>query len=530
MKKIISLALLTIFVSVYISCDSKKEKNAVTSKEKNIKTIQHNKVLDSTALPVFYTKYPKLNNYESESVKLYEEHQNAKIWFDEKGLKEFAHSLYSRYLALDQEGIETIFPYQNELKIIFHTEKDTALSLADIEIMLTNLYLFYADQVIGGGLDEKATNDLGWLLPRKQISYTNLLDSILRHPKGVINKDELFIKQYYKLRNTLKKYREIEKNGGWPFINIDADFKSFKKGDSASAIGQMRNRLFITGDIDNNNESNIYDNELKVGLDKYLLRNGFNEEANILQEHIAAMNVPVGDRIKNIMVNMERCRWILPEDSKKNEFIIVNIPAFYVYFFRDYKKVFESPVVVGKKMHETVIFSGKMSYIVFSPYWNLPTSIINKDVKPGMAKNPNYLADHRMEWNNGNVRQIPGRNNSLGLVKFIFPNSNSIYLHDTPAKSLFGRESRAFSHGCVRVGKPRDLAVKILENDKNWTPAKIDAAMSGKKETTYVLKNKIPVYIGYFTSWVKDDGSVNFYKDIYKRDKRLASLIFDQNK
>jgi murein L,D-transpeptidase YcbB/YkuD len=123
------------------------------------------------------------------------------------------------------------------------------------------------------------------------------------------------------------------------------------------------------------------------------------------------------------------------------------------------------------------------------------------------------------------VRQKPGVKNSLGLVKFMFPNSNNIYLHDTPSKSLFAKETRAFSHGCIRVGKPRDLALAILKNDKNWTPEKIDAAMHAGKENTYVLKNKIPVYIGYFTAWVDDKGEINFYDDVYQRDERLSNLI-----
>jgi murein L,D-transpeptidase YcbB/YkuD len=196
-----------------------------------------------------------------------------------------------------------------------------------------------------------------------------------------------------------------------------------------------------------------------------------------------------------------------------------------VIFFRDGKIDFQSPVVVGTTMNKTVIFSGKMSYIVFSPYWNLPQSIIEKEVKPGIAKNRNYLANHNMEWNRGQVRQKPGVKNSLGLVKFMFPNSNNIYLHDTPSKSLFAKETRAFSHGCIRVGKPRDLALAILKNDKNWTPEKIDAAMHAGKENTYVLKNKIPVYIGYFTAWVDDKGEINFYDDVYQRDERLSNLI-----
>jgi murein L,D-transpeptidase YcbB/YkuD len=238
------------------------------------------------------------------------------------------------------------------------------------------------------------------------------------------------------------------------------------------------------------------------------------------------MNIPVGDRIKKIIVNMERCRWITPEFSLAKEYIVVNIPAYSLTMMRDSNVVFQSPVIVGKNLTKTVIFSGKLSSIVFSPSWNLPQSIINDEVKPGMAKNKNYLTRHDMEWNNGQVRQKPGKNNSLGLVKFIFPNSNDIYMHDTPSKSLFAREKRAFSHGCIRVAKPRDLAVEILRDDPNWTPQKIDAAMHAGKESSYALKNKIPVYIGYLTTWVDLQGVIHFYDDIYNMDERLAELLF----
>jgi len=241
------------------------------------------------------------------------------------------------------------------------------------------------------------------------------------------------------------------------------------------------------------------------------------------------MNQPIEERIKQIMVNMERCRWISPEITNAYEYIGINIPSYNLTFIRDGKVILKSPVVVGKAMNKTVVFSGKMSYIVFSPYWNVPISIIKKEIKPAIARNKNYLAQHNMEWNSGNVRQKPGKNNSLGLVKFIFPNSNNIYLHDTPSKSLFENETRAYSHGCVRVGKARDLAINILKEDKNWTIPKIDAAMNLGKENTYVLKNQIPVYIGYFTAWVGEDGEINFFQDIYDRDDQLAKLIFNEN-
>jgi len=145
-----------------------------------------------------------------------------------------------------------------------------------------------------------------------------------------------------------------------------------------------------------------------------------------------------------------------------------------------------------------------------------------------MARNKNYLESHNMEWNNGQVRQKPGKNNSLGLIKFIFPNADDIYMHDTPAKSLFARERRAFSHGCIRVEKSRDLAVDILKDDPKWTPAKIDAAMHAGKESTYTLENKIPVYIGYLTAWVNPQGEINFYDDIYGMDDRLAELLMGE--
>ena len=133
-----------------------------------------------------------------------------------------------------------------------------------------------------------------------------------------------------------------------------------------------------------------------------------------------------------------------------------------------------------------------------------------------------------MEWHKGNVRQKPGVDNSLGLVKFLFPNNNNIYLHDTPSKQLFNKEQRAFSHGCIRVEKPKELANLILEGDTNWTPEKIDAAMNKGNESWYTLKNKIPVYIGYFTAWVDNDGTINFYKDIYERDKQLAAMLLEE--
>ena len=182
-------------------------------------------------------------------------------------------------------------------------------------------------------------------------------------------------------------------------------------------------------------------------------------------------------------------------------------------------------VVVGKDLHQTVVFNGDIKYVVFSPYWNIPPSILKKEILPAIKKNPNYLSKNNMEWNGNGVRQKPGPSNALGLVKFLFPNSFNIYLHDSPAKNLFGAQTRAFSHGCIRLAEPKKLAVYLLKDDPQWTEKKIDAAMHAGKEKYVTLKNPVPVFIGYLTAWVDQQGRLNLRKDIYKRDQALAEML-----
>jgi len=522
-------AIIMVLSMTMASCSIKEKKTSAKLPDDRLRGAINRKCnmpFDSNLLVPFYQTYPELNKYRKDLTTVYRQRKFTLIWYDERGIVEFSQTLFNKVKNLDMEGVSSKFPYQEKIDGVFENEKENTLSATDIEFLLTNLYLFYAEKVYQG-LADTTTTALGWLLPRKQVTYVAMLDSVVADPKLLDRNDSTLFKQYYKLREVLKHYREIEKQGGWNPIDLDPKLKAYKPGDTAKAIQQIRTRLFITGDLKQDTQSNRYDPELEEGVKNYQLRNGNIPGKSILPEHIKEMNVPISDRIKKIIVNMERCRWISPEFAKAEEYIVVNIPSFKLTFVRKGKIELTSPVVVGSNVTKTDIFSGMLSYIVFSPYWNLPQSIINKEVKPGMSKNKNYLEKHNMEWNNGQVRQKPGKNNSLGLIKFIFPNSNDIYMHDTPAKSLFARESRAFSHGCIRVAKPRELALAILQDDPNWTPGKIDASMHAGKETTCVLKKKIPVYIGYLTAWVDGQGAINFYKDIYDRDERLGQLLID---
>lgn len=519
-------AIILLFTAV--SCNSKandKKENQINKAKAQLPELRI--PIDSTDISKFYQTYPKLVKFQEDVLSLYKKKNSVQLWLDNKGVVEFGNTLFNKYKGLGDEGLKANFPYNEKINPIFERTSENKLSKIDTDLMITNLYFYYAEKVFSG-VDEKTSTSLEWLLPRKKVNYQVLSDSIFKHSTiNDDNKSKMF-SQYYKLREALKQYREIEKKGGWKTIEVSDDFKNLKLGDSAITITQIRERLFITGELKENSKSAVCDSVLISAMKDYELHHGYTPKNRILKEHIGEMNIPVSDRIKTIIANMERCRWIDPELEKGEEFIEVNIPEFRLYLIRNHEITFVSAVVVGKAMTKTVIFSGMMNNIVFSPYWNVPQSIINKEIKPGMAKNKNYLAEKHLEWNNGMVRQLPGINNSLGLVKFLFPNSNNIYLHDTPSKSLFERESRAFSHGCVRVAKPRELAIELLKNDPKWNPARIDKAMHAGKESWYTLKKKVPVYIGYFTAWVDRKGQLNFYKDVYQRDESLIKLLTEE--
>ncbi|MBK0369111.1 L,D-transpeptidase family protein [Flavobacterium agrisoli] len=526
MKRFI-LLLFAACMLVFFSCNKAKKDKIIYKKPAQQELPEFQIPIDSNTITNFYERFPKLASYQKDVRYLYQKNGNKQVWLDHKGIIEFGHTLFDKYRDIESEGLSKSFPYNDSLIGLFENNKKQ-VKTASNDLLISNLYFYYADKVYRG-VDAKTTTSLEWLLPRKKLDYQNFIDSLFKADSKVkIGQPKMF-SQYYKLREALQKYKKIETNGGWKSIAVSEDFKSFTIGDSAEAILQIRERLVLTGELAENNQSPVCDSTLLAAVNQYQIHHGIKSKNKIISQDIAEMNVPVADRIKTIVVNMERCRWLDPELEKDKEFLAVNIPEFKLYLVRDGQVAFTSPVVVGKMMTQTVIFSGMMQYVVFSPYWNVPNSIINKEIKPGMARDKNYLKKKNLEWNNGRVRQLPGRNNSLGLVKFLFPNSNNIYLHDTPSKSLFERESRAFSHGCVRVGKPRDLAIELLKDNPNWIPEKIDTAMHAGKEKWVTLQHKIPVYIGYFTAWVDRDGKLNFYRDVYQRDNPLAKLLYNEN-
>ncbi len=479
--------------------------------------------LDKNKIDPFLAEYPDFKEYESDIKELYKNHDYHYIWLDKRGPIEFAGVIHERAKAIESEGLPQTMPYREKIDAIFSGENKSEPNETN-EFLISAMYFYFAKNVYHG-VDAKESKETGWYLPREKESFVAYLDTLMKKPE-LLNEDrkEMY-GQYYNLKKGLKKYREIEKNGGWGTITIDKGVKSLKPGDSSATVAQVRKRLFMEGYLSNDSGKSQFDSELTKALANYEKRHNRDADSLITPALVKELNIPVAERIKTITVNMERCRWVPGNLNTSKDFIAVNIPSFWLQYIRDGKEVLTSRVVVGKEMNKTVVFSGEMSYLAFSPYWNIPPSILENEIKPGIAKDPNYLSKHNMEWVDERVRQKPGGSNSLGLVKFMFPNSNNIYLHDTPAKSLFNREERAFSHGCVRVEKARDLAIAITKHDGNWTEKKVDEAMNAGKENTYSLKQKIPVYIAYFTAWADEDGNIAFFEDIYNRDDKLANLI-----
>jgi murein L,D-transpeptidase YcbB/YkuD len=401
----------------------------------------------------------------------------------------------------------------------FNTSNNNVLN---IELMLTVQFFRYARRAYQGS-NQLDAQELEWFIPRKKIDPVAVLDSLIKDKGKSVSRYEPVNRQYNLLKNYLLKYYAASNNGVRQKINFGK--KLYKPGDSSAVVIEMKKRLLQEGDLIKNDTTAVFDIAMQNALKNFQRRYGLTEDGTAGVAVMNEMNRPVDEYIRKILVNMERIRWVPAQPS--TDYLLVNIPEFRLHIYEKGNYQWSMKVVVGSVVHSTVIFSGTLKYVVFSPYWNVPQSILKNEILPGIRRNKNYLASHNMEWNGSSVRQKPGLSNSLGLVKFLFPNNYNIYLHDTPSKSLFSESKRAFSHGCIRLGEARRLAEFLLRNDKTWDSVKITKAMNTGKEQYVTLKQPVPVFIGYFTAWVDRQGKLNFRDDIYGHDKKLASHLFD---
>ncbi|NTS41650.1 L,D-transpeptidase family protein [Flavisolibacter sp. BT320] len=321
------------------------------------------------------------------------------------------------------------------------------------------------------------------------------------------------------LQQELKRFETIEKEGGWPRITLAK--KQYKKGDAAPAIRQLKKRLKASGDYISLDTTSLYTEELETAVRKAQRRFGFPENGIVEASFVLALNVPASQRRKQLERNLDRLQTESLAGGERH--IVVNIPEYKLHVYEGGSHLFEMAVVVGKEASPTEAFTDELEHVVFSPYWNVPPSIVQNEILPAMRKRKNYLAANGYEITgreNGLpvIRQKPGKNNSLGGVKFLFPNEHAIYFHDTPAKTLFRNRIRAYSHGCIRLAEPEKLAEYLLQNDPSWNPGQISRAMNSDKEQWVKLSAPVPVSIVYYTAWVDRNGELNFRDDVYGKD------------
>lgn len=351
---------------------------------------------------------------------------------------------------------------------------------------------------------------------------------------------------YRALKTILAHYANIDRSGGWPTIPPGG---TLRPGDVGPRIAALRRRLAVTDD-----EMEIlptvspdFDELLETAVKKFQRRHGLRADGMVGERTLAELNVPVKSRIATLKLNMERRRW-LPDDLGERH-ILVNIPDFSLVIIEGGKPIDRMRAVVGREDRQTPVMSGRMSYLEFNPYWNIPQKIAREDILPKVVRDPDYLSQHGIRifdnWDTQadeldpsdiawetfsesyfpyRLRQDPSRMNALGRIKFMFPNPYSIYIHDTPAKRLFGRRERDFSSGCVRVETPMALALDLLKA-QGWDQGRIKAAVAQGKRRTVLLDAPVPVHLVYFTAWVDGNGQVNFRQDVYGRDRQLQAAL-----
>jgi murein L,D-transpeptidase YcbB/YkuD len=487
---------------------------------------QSKTLFDSTQIAAFLKCHPGLNQFAEDIQSFYKKRAFAYAWYEKGTLIEQAGNLTNRVLNLQNEGLNVPAPYKHEFDSLYYsTNQEKNKQNIQLELMLTAQYFAFS-KLAWEGMDDSVSKSTNWNLPRKKISYERYLDSLLKVPGLPQAKDEPVYRQYELLKVYLKKYRELDQSDPW--LPITQQIGSFKPGDSSEIVRLIKIRLYKLGDYQGDTTTKVFDNGVITAIKHFQNRHGLSMNGIFDRATYLELNTPLKKRIQQIIVNMERCRW-LPV-SLSGDYLAVNIPEFKLHVYHGDSLLWSCDVVVGKIMHETAVFYGEVKYIVFSPYWNVPPSIVSNEVLPGIKRDPGYLSKQNMEIIGHLdglpiIRQKPGLLNSLGLVKFLFPNSYNIYLHDTPSKSLFDESSRGFSHGCIRIKEPVKLANFLLKNRPEWDATHIDNAMHSGKEQYITLKSKVPVFIAYFTGFIDRGNQINFRKDIYNRDEKLSSMI-----
>jgi murein L,D-transpeptidase YcbB/YkuD len=469
---------------------------------------------------------------------LYRGNEGNPYWMTAKGLdRQRAGQLTNVVVASVKEALNPselpLAATVEALDVVRGRQTPTAAAMARADVLMTALYAGIAEQRLVGHVDPRSVVQSWYIDPREE-RVDSALARMLRAPRIDQALDAMRPRHdaYNALLAELDRYRRIVAAGGWKRVDKGP---ALSPGDKAPAarLAALRERLRVGGLLGNQERTakgdttagRIYDDVLAGAVAQFQARHGIVVDSILGAETVDAMNVPAEYRVAQIAGNLERYRW-LPQ-SLGGRYILVNVPAFQLQAFDNGAEVLTMKVIVGAEYdgRSTPVFSDSLQTVVFRPYWNVTDNIAENEIWPKAEADPSYMARNNYEVVRGEkgprVRQKPGPKNALGLVKFMFPNSFDIYMHDTPEGELFKEDVRAFSHGCIRVEKPAQLAQYVL----GWSADSVQRLMEGEKDDRHVaVKQKIPVYIVYMTSYLRD-GVLHFGNDLYSRDQALVEAV-----
>ena len=541
---------MTLFMSLLsLSCDTKPSIQKSTANNDNTSSNYFSNLrIDTITVNAFLR-----DNHISESIKIqtnrfYRKRNYTCAWLTSDGAKQavtiFYGQLknYSYYFAdssVSNPNLDDLIDSLNIYKEKFLSQENNREQL---ELQLTTSFFKFAKLAYDGSANN--LQNLEWFIPRQVRNYQILIDSLTSIKNGRKIHEPLN-ERYFQLKNKLMQCRIISRKQSLPIAPMFK--KTLLLGSTDSTVISLKQYLLMTSDLKINDGTNVFTDSLQKALKNFQRRMGLIENGSLDSLTTVELNKPITFRIKQIMVNIERVRW-LPINVEE-DYLLINIPEFKLYVFKSGQPVWATNIVVGKSATQTSIFKSYISQIILNPYWGVPQSIANKEILPHLKQDSNYLKNNSMKVFSGNTlvysdtinwhnyeshvpytfKQKPGKNNALGKIKFLFPNNYDIYLHDTPAKNLFNGYARAFSHGCIRVSNPKKLAAYLLLDNSKWTSQEVNNVLETDIETSIKLTPSVPIYIVYFTTWVDNDGQLNFRNDVYDLDKKVCEEVFEEN-
>lgn len=506
--------------------------------------------------------------------KFYRERQFRLGWFKDHQLVPQAQTMLNVIAKAKDDGLDPK-RYQDsgltKLLAEFKTVQDSTRRNQlerQIDVALSGTYFSWASDYYRGVANPRDTKNDAWKVKRNKIKLDRALLTILRERESTYPYYDFapLHPEYEYLKKALALLRARQQAGGWPALPATT---SLRPGQASPVVGLLRQRLLgsetagpaapatapgqalpVVNNQPAPTAAEVYGPELVEAVKGFQRDAGLPPTGLVTGETLRQLNVPLAARINQVILNMERWRW-LPKKFEP-DYLLVNIPEYRLHVYEQNKEAMTMRVIVGKTLNATPVFSDKMEYVVLSPYWNVPFSIIDKEMRPRLVANPQATLDRldmevvkgygrratvvdptTIDWANVTpatfkytLRRRPGPKNDLGEVKFIFPNSNDIYLHDTPHDELFSQTARNFSHGCVRVEEPVKLATYLLRDYPQWDQTSIQDTIAQRREKYITLKEKLPVYLVYLTAWADANGHVHFRNDIYGHDKALAKEYF----